>query len=137
MEDILKISSNLRHVHNMKQIKREAMKNMIAAGPAVKLRGEEISKQLYSIKREALQQTCSLANSSEAVASDDSDHPQKRKLQYHSDCEDLGLTHRSDESEDTLYLYAVRARKTSSYSRVQSYNNETDEQEEWELLTAN
>lgn len=47
MEDILKISSNLRHAHNMKQIKREAMKNMIAAGPAVKLRGEEISKQLY------------------------------------------------------------------------------------------
>lgn len=137
MEDILKISSNLRYVHNMKQIKREAMKNMIAAGPAVKLRGEEISKQLQSIKREALQQTCSIANSSEAVASDDSDHPHKRKLQYHSDFEDLGLTHRSNESEDTLYLCAVRARKTSSYSRVQSYNNETDEQEEWELLTAN
>lgn len=103
------------------------MKNMIAA-PA--MRGEDISKELNTIKREALH-GCSLASSSEAVASVDSGeaHHPKTKLQYHSDCEDAGLTHRSNTSEETLYLYAVRARKTSSYSRVQSYN-ESDELEE-------
>ena len=42
---------------------------MIAAGPAVKVKGEEISQDLYLLKKEAFKQRCSLANSSEAVAS--------------------------------------------------------------------